>query len=74
MAAAAANLLPVPTAEAGLLPVSVSFGKRVEFVVTLSDDQDYTVVGRLSMKLGGACGLWHERTLQAVLHGGDGRR
>ncbi|MDC0721244.1 alpha/beta hydrolase [Nannocystis bainbridge] len=70
MVAAAANLLPVPAAEAGLLPVSVSLGKRVEFVVTLSDDQDYTVVGHLSMKLGGACGLWHDRTLQVVLHGG----
>ncbi|MFY0534234.1 hypothetical protein [Nannocystis pusilla] len=39
-------------------------------MVTLSDDQDYTVAGHLSMKLGGDCGLLQPRTLQVLLHGG----
>lgn len=67
---AAAGLLSSASAEAGLLPSSITITERVDFVVTLSDDQDYTVAGHLSMKLGGQCGLWHDRTLQVLLHGG----
>ncbi|WP_267682848.1 alpha/beta hydrolase [Nannocystis sp. SCPEA4] len=67
---AAAGLLASSPAEAGLLSPSITINKRVDFVVTLSDDQDYTVAGHLSMKLGGQCGLLHGRTLQVLLHGG----
>jgi pimeloyl-ACP methyl ester carboxylesterase len=66
---AAAGLLPA-AAEAELLSPSITISKRVDFEVTLSDDQDYTVVGHLSMKVGGGCGLLHDRTLQVLLHGG----
>lgn len=43
---------------------------RVEFPVTLADDQEYTLVGHLSTKLGGGCGVFEPRTLQVLLHGG----
>ncbi|WAS95722.1 alpha/beta hydrolase [Nannocystis punicea] len=66
---AAAGLLPT-SAEAGLLSPSITISKRVDFEVTLSDDQDYTVAGHLSMKVGGHCGLFLDRTLQVLLHGG----
>ncbi|WP_434425028.1 alpha/beta hydrolase [Nannocystis pusilla] len=70
VAAAATCLLGSTSAEAGLLSPSIMIEKRVDFVVTLSDDQDYTVAGHLSMKLGGNCGLLEPRTLQVLLHGG----
>ncbi|PCC68684.1 Lysophospholipase, alpha-beta hydrolase superfamily [Nannocystis exedens] len=70
LVAAATGLSWSTVAEAGLLSPSITIRERVDFVVTLSDDQDYTVVGRLSMKLGGACGLFEDRTLQVLLHGG----
>lgn len=68
--AAATVLLSGTSAEAGLSLPSITIEKRVDFVVTLSDDQDYTVAGHLSMKLGGKCGLLPPKTLQVLLHGG----
>ncbi|MCY1013876.1 alpha/beta hydrolase [Nannocystis pusilla] len=68
--AAATVLLTSTSAAAGLSLPSITIEKRVDFVVTLSDDQDYTVAGHLSMKLGGKCGLLPPRTLQVLLHGG----
>lgn len=68
---AAMTLLSLTPARAAAwtLP-GVTITERVEFPVTLSDDQDYTLVGTLSMKVGGGCGLLHNRTLQVALHGG----